>query len=116
MGSHGFTKKKYLTICELQKIQPNPKEMPMSLEDFPPIVPTSIEIFNSLPDNYCSTDYGPMYTGKDISSISILWDLHYITDRKEQKLCLQLVQHIDSKAVKKSRDSINKAAKKANSK
>lgn len=87
--------------------------MPLDLQDFPPIVATSIELFNRLPDRYCSTECGPLYTGKDINSLPILYDLFYVDNKKTKRLVLQIIQHLDSKATKKDAERINKLAKKS---
>lgn len=85
--------------------------MPLDLYDFPQVVRDAVEVFNRLPDRLVSTDYGPMYTGKDIAAIDVLFN-HIGVPQDDRKLCLELVQHMDSKSVKKEAERIKKLASK----
>lgn len=94
-----FTKARYLKMCALQNTLPDPKEMPLDINDFPQIVRDSIEIFNRLPDRFTTTDLGPLYTGKDIAALPVLYEHLSATDPEDKKLILEIVQHLDQKAV-----------------
>lgn len=88
-------------MCALQEIEPLANEMPLCLEDFPSIVPASLDIFNRLPDRLVSTELGPLYTGKDLSSIPVLFEYADIINSRDKKLIIEIVQHLDQKAVKR---------------
>ncbi len=75
--------------------------MPIDIEDFPQIVRDALEIFNRLPDTYVSTDLGPLYTGKNLGTINVFFDHVYLENRKDRALALEIVQHLDQKAVKR---------------
>lgn len=96
-----FTKSRYLKMCALQNLEPNPKEMPLDISDFPQIVRDSIDVFNRLPDRFVSTDLGPLYTGKDLASLPVLYEYIGTTDPQDKKLILEIVQHLDQKTVTK---------------
>lgn len=107
-----FTKARYLKMCSMQGIEPNPKEMPIDLSDFPQIVREALDIFNRLPDRYTTTDYGPLYIGKDLATLPMFLDFAEITDKKDRKLSLDIVQHLDSKAVKRELNRVKQISSK----
>lgn len=99
-------------MCALQGIEPLAREMPIGLEDFPDIVRTSLDIFNRLPDRLITTELGPLYTGKDMTSIPVFFEYADITLQKDKKLVIEIVQHLDQKAVKREVQKHKRAADK----
>lgn len=85
--------------------------MPIDLEDFPPLIRDSLEIFNRLGDRYETLPTGLIYIGKDYSSIEVFFRLYNIDDKVEQLESLEIIQHLDYKAVKKSTDKAKKDAR-----
>lgn len=98
-------------VCSMQNIKPNMDTMPLDINDFPQIVRDSLEIFNRLPDNHVGTNFGPLYTGKDISSIGVLYDYCNLTKKEDRDLALEIIQHLDKKAVSREVKRYNKAVK-----
>lgn len=88
-------------MCAIQGIEPRISEMPIDIEDFPQIVRDALEAFNRLPDTYISTDLGPLYTGKNLGNLPMFLDYLYVTDVKDKALILEIVQHLDQKAIKR---------------
>ncbi|AUG85040.1 tail assembly chaperone [Vibrio phage Ceto] len=113
---NGFSKSKYINICMQLGEKPDPKRMPIDFSDFPPIVRDAIEIFNRLGDRYTSTDLGPLYIGKDISTLDFLYNIYEIHDVEDRKLTLEIVQHLDSKIVKQAVSKWKTEAKKLKAK
>lgn len=76
-------------------------DCPASLEDFPSLVHTSLEIFGNLGDVYIPRMEGaPYFQGKDKSNIDILFRLHYIEDTEEQLIVLSLLNLLEARAKK----------------
>lgn len=90
--------------------------MPLDLNDFPFIVREALEILNRLSDRYTSTELGPLYTGKDYNSFSTFLDIYEINDSRDRQLVLEIVQHLDSKLVKKAVSKMKQEAKRIRNK
>lgn len=90
--------------------------MPVDFSDFPQLVRDAIEIFNRLGDRYTSTDLGPLYIGKDISTLDFLYNIYGIEDNDDRKLSLEVIQHLDSKVVKQAVSKWKTEAKKRKAK
>lgn len=99
-------------MCKQLGQTPKLSEMPMDINDFPQIIRMSLDIFNRLGDRYTSTDLGPLYIGKDLSTLALFFDLYEIYPKHQQLLVLQVVQHIDAKTVNKAMESMKRKAKK----
>lgn len=97
-------------MCALQDIEPKVSEMPIDIEDFPQVVRDALDIFNRLPDRYTSTDLGPLYTGKDLTTIHIFYEYAEVTNKRDRDLVLDIVQHLDHKAVAKEVKKFKQAA------
>lgn len=96
--------------------KPDPNRMPIDFSDFPPLVRDAIEIFNRLGDRYTSTDLGPLYIGKDLSTLPLYYDTYLIQDADDKKLLLEIIQHLDSKQVKQAVSKWKQEAKKIKNK
>lgn len=106
-----FTKSRYLKMCKQLEKEPKISEMPIELSDFPYIVRISLDIFNRLGDRYVSTDIGPIYIGKDLSTLEVFYRLFEVDSKYDQVLAMQIVQHLDSKAVTKSMEQAKRKSK-----
>lgn len=111
----GFSRKKYLLICEQMGEAPDPNRIPIEISDFPPIIHQGLEIYSKLGDRFATTDLGLLYLGKDLSSLPLLLKYSYIPE-SSHGLLLEILQRLDAKAVKRSVSKINAASKKLNSK
>lgn len=107
----GFSRKKYLKICEELGDIPTKDKMPLDLGDFPAVVGEALQVYGKLGDRFVSTELGLLYLGKDISTLPL--NLNFMgVDEEEHPLILDIVQHLDAKAIKKSSDSLKATAKK----
>ena len=106
----GMTKEKYLEMEEQLGREPTEDRCPPGIEDFPPIVVTALEIFNSLGDRVYP-EIG--YIGKDYTNLKVLMSLYNI-DNKE--LFLSLLSRLDSEAIKLSQDRLKREYDKMKSK
>ncbi|URF91875.1 hypothetical protein [Escherichia phage EC148] len=97
-----MTKQQYLILCESMGIEPDPKAMPVELEDFPPIVSISMNIYNSLIDCFIPGDF-PIFIGKDKAALGVLFDIYGITDPIEKEFVLHIINIFDAKAVDAAR-------------
>lgn len=98
-------------MCAQMGMEPSIKDMPIELTDFPLIVRQALDIFNRLGDRYTSTDLGPIYIGKDLGTLELFYRLFEITEQEDKVLAMQIIQHLDSKAVKRSMDAAKKKSK-----
>lgn len=89
--------------------------MPLDLSEFPPVVGHAMTVYNKLGDRFVSTDLGLLYLGKDVSTLQLNLKLMGV-EEIDHPLILDIVQHLDSKAIKKSSDNIKAAGKKLKSK
>jgi len=82
--------------------EPIEKEIPPSWEDFPEEVLDAISIFNVLGDRVYP-DIG--YVGKDYSTLKYLAEVFEVDN---QELLVQVLNFLDSRAIKKSSDELKK--------
>lgn len=88
------------------------EKAPPIWEDFPSYVHTAVDVFNCLPDTY-SSGMEPVYTGKDLSSFSMIARDIFELEKEDFKRVFELVMFIDSRARK---EAIKKASKKGSKK
>lgn len=98
-------------MCKVMGKPPKLSEMPIDIADFPPLVRDALEIFNRLGDSYVSTDLGPLYMGKNLITLETFFNIYEIENKADQRLVLEIVQHLDAKAVKKSMDAMKRKSK-----
>jgi len=103
----GFTRDKYLELCEQMGNEPIEEEIPPDWEDFPDVVVYAINTFNMMGDRVFS-EIG--YTGKDYTNLPLYLDLYEIQDTE---YFLQLLSWLDSRAIKQSSDDIKRQYEKA---
>ncbi|QQO38507.1 hypothetical protein VPG01_149 [Vibrio phage VPG01] len=113
---NGFSKSKYLKMCAQLGETPDPKRIPVDFSDFPSLVKDAIEIYNRLGDRFTSTDLGPLYIGKDLNTLDLFYNVYQINDMEDRKLVMEVIQHVDSKMVKKAVSKWNTEAKKIKAK
>lgn len=113
-ASKGISTEKYLEMCATYGDEPDPSKIPPDYSSFPVYVHVAMEIFNALPDTY-SGGMSPMYTGKDISSLPVLFDL-YLVDKHMQMKTFEVIRFLDNRARKQAIKEAEKAAKKASRK
>ena len=85
---------------------------PPDWEDFPDYVHISMSIFNALPDLYVAGGMdAPLYTGKDISALPVLFDLYDISDKEDKIRVFDTIQFLDGRAREQAMAERKKAAK-----
>jgi len=82
--------------------EPIEDEIPPSWEDFPEDVLDAVAVFNLLGDRVYP-DIG--YVGKDYSNLGYLSDVFEVDN---QELLVQVLNFLDSRAIKKSSDELKK--------
>jgi len=103
----GFTRDKYLELCEQMGNEPIEDEIPPDWEDFPDVVIYAINTFNMLGDRVFP-EIG--YVGKDYTTLPEYLDLYEIQDKE---YFLQLLSWLDSRAIKQSSDELKRQYEKA---
>ena len=90
-------------MCEQTGQEIDWERCPPDLEDFPEIVITAIQIYNSLGDRIYP-DVG--YTGKDYTNLPLLYELHHIKEESQKDYILELLLIIQAIQIKDSQDRI----------
>lgn len=97
-----MTKERYFEMMEQLGKDPVEEEIPPSWEDFPEEVIDAVAIFNLLGDNV----YGDVgYTGKDYSNLKYLAEVFQVDN---QEILVQVINFLDSRAIKKSSEELKK--------
>jgi hypothetical protein len=102
-----MTQDRYLDMMEQLGRDPIPEEIPPDLDDFPEIVQVAIATFNMLGDRVYP-DIG--YVGKDYTNLRYYIEIYEIEDKD---FFLQILNWLDSRAVKKSSEQLKQAMDKA---
>lgn len=98
----------YLAICEQRGEEPDPNRFPVEFTDFPETVQNTINIFNMLGDRIAA-DIG--YLGKDYTNLPLLIKAAGI-EEDDLEFCLEILSWLDSRAIKKSMDRMERERKK----
>lgn len=97
-----MTKDRYFEMMQQLGREPIEDEIPPSWEDFPEDVLDAVAVFNLLGDRVYP-DIG--YVGKDYSNLGYLSDVFEVDN---QELLVQVLNFLDSRAIKKSSDELKK--------
>ena len=101
-----MTKERYFEMMQQMGKEPIENEIPPSWEDFPEDVLDAVSIFNLLGDRVYP-DIG--YVGKDYSNLQYLSDIFEVDN---QELLVQVLNLLDSRAIKKSAEDLKKEREK----
>jgi hypothetical protein len=97
-----MTKERYLNMCEQMNKEPLQDEIPPDWEDLPEIAQIAINTFNILGDRVYP-EIG--YVGKDYTNLPLLIDVYGI---ENVELFLEILSWLDSRAIKKSSESLKR--------
>ena len=108
-----MTKDQYLRMVEQTGEEIDWDRCPPEAEDFPHSVTRAVNIFNTLGDRV----YGDVgYTGKDYTSLPLLFKIYKIQDALEKDWCMELLIHLDRKQLvssqKKLKQELDRVRKK----
>jgi len=98
----GMTRNKYLDMCEQLGKEPSDKEIPPDWEDFPEIVQEAINTFNQLGDRVYP-EIG--FVGKDYTNLPHYIEIYGIANKE---FFLEVISWLDSRAIKKSSETLKK--------
>lgn len=101
-----MTRDRYLEMCEQLGKEPNLERMPPAWEDFPESVQQAINIFGLLGDRVFP-DVG--YIGKDYTNLPVLIEVYGVEDKE---LLIEVLDFLDSRAIKKSSEQMKKELEK----
>ena len=91
-------------MCEQMGEDPDWEKCPPDAEDFPDIVITAINIFNSLGDRVFP-DIG--YIGKDFTNFKFLLN-HFLVPKHHIDFVFEILLYLDSRAIKSSQDKMKR--------
>jgi hypothetical protein len=97
-----MTRDRYLEMCEQLGKEPDPERIPPDWNDFPESVQQAINIFGLLGDRVYP-DIG--YVGKDYTNLPVLIEVYGVED---QELLIEVLDFLDSRAIKKSSEEMKK--------
>lgn len=97
-----MTRERYFTMCEQMGKEPNEEEIPPDWQDFPDIAIYAQNTFNLLGDRVYP-DIG--YVGKDYSNLSVFIKMYDIEDTE---LFVEILDFLDSRAIKKSQEQLKR--------
>ena len=97
-----MTRSRYLDMMEQLGKEPVEEEVPPDWEDLPEIFSRAMITFNSLGDRVYP-DIG--YIGKDYTNLPILLEIHGIEDKD---YFLEILQWLDSRAIKKASEQLKR--------
>jgi hypothetical protein len=97
-----MTRDRYLEMCEQLGKEPNPDQIPPAWEDFPEVIQVAINIFGLLGDRVYP-DIG--YVGKDYTNLPTLIEVYGVEDKE---LLIEVLDFLDSRAIKKSSEQMKK--------
>ena len=101
-----MTRERYFKMCEQLGQEPNPEEIPPDLEYFPEVVINAMTTFSSLGDRVYP-DIG--YMGKDFTTLPYYVEMY---DIKDTELFLELLTHLESRAIKTSQEQLKREREK----
>jgi len=93
-------------MCEQMGKDPDPKEIPPDVEDFPEIAILALNTFSSLGDRVYP-DVG--YVGKDFTNLPHYIEVYGIEDKE---LFLEILTYLESRAVQQSREELKREREK----
>jgi hypothetical protein len=102
-----MTKDAYFEMCQMLGQEPIESEIPVEMDDFPPLVQQCFSIYNILTDNWDTM--GGNYLGKDYSILFNLFEV-YMVDKTEHLLALQILLHMDYVRTKMISDKLKNKA------
>jgi hypothetical protein len=86
-------------MCRLYNDAVDWNKCPPDIEDFPDYVHDALTLFNCLPDTYISTMDSPIYSGKDITALPVLFNVYSIRDCHYHRLLVfETIQFLDGRA------------------
>ena len=86
--------------------EPDPKEIPPSIEDFPDIAIEAMNTFSSLGDRVYP-DIG--YMGKDFTTLPYYIEMYGVEDTE---LFLEILTYLESRAIKNSQEQLKREREK----
>ena len=96
----------YLDICEQKGIEPDPNEMPPTMQDYPLEVQVAFLLHDLLPDRW--EGMSGSYLGKDYSSLGLLLDTWEVEDKQS---CIFFIKHIEAQNSRKINESLESKRK-----
>lgn len=97
-------------MCEQLGMEPDKDKLPMDISDMDGVSQKAVAIFNTLNDTFIPGTY-PVYNGKDISGIPLVFELFDITTREEKICMFEYIKILDGEAKRASIASYEKSMK-----
>jgi hypothetical protein len=101
-----MTRERYFKMCEQMDKEPDPKEIPPDMEDFPDIAIHALNTFSNLGDRLVP-DVG--YMGKDFTNLPYYIKFYGVED---EQLFLEILTWLESRAIDRSHESMKREREK----
>jgi len=99
-----MTAERYFEMQEQMGLEIEEDKIPPSMDDFPDLVLDSIQIFNRLGDRVFP-EIG--YIGKDYTNLKLYMKVYGIME-EDKDFLLELIEWLDTRAIKKSADQLKR--------
>lgn len=99
----------YLNMCEQLGKDPDPDQMPPTIEDYPPEVQVAFFIHQLLPDRW--EGMSGYYMGKDMSALGTLLDVWEVEDKKTTIFYLKYIESYQAKKINEEAERKRKSQK-----
>ena len=93
-----MSKDQYLEMMDQMGEEPDWEKCPPDWEDFPEVVLSALNIFNTMGDRVFP-EIG--YIGKDYTNFEFILE-HYKVEKHNKDITLETILHLDSRAIEKS--------------
>jgi hypothetical protein len=97
-----MTAERYFEMQEQMGVEPKEEDIPPDWEDFPELVLDAINIYNRLGDRVYP-EIG--YIGKDYTNLETYFKIHGII---EKDFLLEVIEWLDTRAIKKSAEQLKR--------
>lgn len=97
----------YYKICEQKGIEPDPAEMPPSMQDYPYEVQVAFFIHHLLPDRW--DGMSGSYFGKDMAALGALLDIYEIEDKRNIIYWIKQIEARNTEKINKKLEAKRKS-------
>ncbi|WBF79380.1 hypothetical protein IACHDJAJ_00174 [Aeromonas phage vB_AdhS_TS3] len=93
-----------MLVCQELEQEPDYSKKPLEFSELSEEAQLAVEIYNQMQDTFLAPGMSaPIYTGKDITSLGVLYDIFDVPDAWKITI-LEMINIIDEEPIRKSRE------------